>query len=415
MRRFVSIGVGTLLLLSIGSIPLSASAATSTTVVVTNTDLVAFPTLPTTGEFTVINNSSTDPQSTGGGATNVFGPGVPPLGVGSLQMSVAGSTDHWSVYTDDWALTPLSNITTLGYSTYTTDSLYDPALQVVIDPGTPSSAGVEAGCVTKDYSTLNFEPYLQSQNGGVTPNVWQTWNVTAPGGVVWASHMTSPANSNSPICTPEGPGGISLSTFSSYYPNAFILPIAYSGGFGVNVGSGWSAMTGNVDALTIGTAAGTTTYNFEPTTGNRPFSSSGSGTEQSLSQNECQIAPGNCTVQSNGMAISTHLGVGSYTSVLTIDWAAATRNPNVVGAWCAPATGTGTLTAANGDALFQSESGTVCETATSASAVPHSFTGYFYDTGGTGRFANAVGGGTITGGDNGNGSSYYSESGTIGY
>ena len=56
-----------------------------------------------------------------------------------------------------------------------------------------------------------------------------------------------------------GPG-ISWSDFVADYPNATII-----GGFGVNVGSGWSAMTGNADALTIGTAAGTTVYNFEPT------------------------------------------------------------------------------------------------------------------------------------------------------
>lgn len=76
----------------------------------------------------------------------------------------------------------------------------------------------------------------------------------------------------------------------------------------------------------------------------------------------------------------------------------------------------GTLTAANGDTLTQYEWGTVCETVPSDSlVVPHAFTGYFLNMGGTGRFANATGEGTVTGGDNGSGSSYFSESGTIGY
>ncbi len=407
MRRSVSLGAGVLLVLSLGVTPLTsvtAGAATATNVLVTNADLIPNA-LPGPGQFAVINQGGTST----GGAVNVLGPATPPLGVGSLQMTVTGTSDHWSVYTDDWAGTPLSSITSLGYSTFTTNTLTDPALQVVINPGTPSSAGFTAGCISKSYSTLNFEPYLQSQNGGVVSNVWQTWNVMAANAVVWASHLTS----GTPACTPESPGGVSLSTFVSYYPNAVILPIASGGGVGVNVGSGWTAMTGNVDALTVGTSAGTTVYNFEPSSGNRPFTSNGSGTETSLSASECQFTSAGCTVQSKGTAISTHLGKGSYTSTLTINWSASVLQRD--GGWCAPATGTGMLTAANGDTLTQYESGTVCETGPSSLTVPHSFIGSFYDTGGTGRFANASGEGTVTGGDNGYGASYFSESGTIGY
>ncbi len=329
MRIVVSLGAGALLLVSMAAVPLSASAAaaSSTTVIVANTDLVAFPALPAAGEFTVINQNNTST----GGAINVPGPATPPLGVGSLQMSVVTSSDHWSVYTDDWAWAPLSSITSLGYSTFTNNTLYDPALQVVVDPGVPSSAGTAAGCPTKSYSTLNFEPYLQSQNGGVVPNVWQTWNVMAANAVVWGSHLTTPVAPSTLVCTPESSGGVSLSTFVSYYPNAVILPISYGGGVGANVGSGWtSAMTGNVDALTVGTSAGTTVYNFEPSSGNRPFTSNGSGTETSLSESGCQFTSAGCIVQSTGTAVSTHLGVGNYSSQLTVDWAMATVNPAVL-------------------------------------------------------------------------------------
>ena len=144
-----------------------------------------------------------------------------------------------------------------------------------------------------------------------------------------------------------------------------------------------------------------------------PFKSAGSGSETSLSAPGCQFTAAGCTVQSTGRATSSHLGTGPYVSTLTVDWAAAT--PNGAGGFCAPASGTGTITAANGDALYQAESGTVCEVGPTGTNVPHTFTGTFTDTGGTGRFATATGGGTVSGGDDGSGNSYYQESGSISY
>jgi len=142
-----------------------------------------------------------------------------------------------------------------------------------------------------------------------------------------------------------------------------------------------------------------------------PFKSAGSGTESSLSAAGCQFTLAGCTVESDGTAISSHLGKGAYTSTLTIDWAAATSNGS--GGYCAPASGTSTLTAANGDSLTFSESGTVCEVGATGIGVPHSFNGTYTITGGTGRFVGAGGTGTITGGDDGAGNSWYSLSGTL--
>jgi len=318
----------------------------------------------------------------------VFGPGTPPLGLGSLQLSVAKNTDHWSVYNYDHMGMALSAITALSYSTYTDNSITTPDLQMEINPG--NSSGADAGVT---YSTLNFEPYL---NGTVTPSTWQSWNVLS--GKVWGTHL-----SGAPMGAP-----ISWSSFISTYPNA---TIKY--GFGVNVGSGWTAMTGETDALTIGTADATTIYDFEPTAGNRPFKSAGSGTETSLSASGCQFSTSGCVVESNGTAISSHLGVGPYTSTLTVYWASAYSNG--AGGFCAPADGTGTLTAANRGTLNQVEYGTVCEVGATGPNVPHTFIGNFSDTGGTGHFATVAGGGAITGGDDGYGNSYYNETGNISY
>ena len=144
-----------------------------------------------------------------------------------------------------------------------------------------------------------------------------------------------------------------------------------------------------------------------------PFKSSGSGTETSLSPAGCQFTATGCTVQTTGTATSSHLGTGPYTSTLTIKWAAAT--PNGQGGFCAPATGSSTLTAANGATLTFSQTGTVCEVGKSSPNVAHTFTGTYTITGGTGRFAGATGSGTISGGDNGQGISSYTASGTISY
>ncbi len=232
MRRIISVGVGAALILGLSLAIPSVASASTTTVTVSSADLVTGS--PAPGQFVVIN------QSGGlGGVGLVFGPATPPLGQGSLQMAVTGAADHWSVYNYDHKGTGLANITALGYSTYTDNATTAPILQMEINPG--NTTGTDAGVT---YSTLNFEPYLQT--AGVTPNTWQPWNVLS--GEVWGTHLTGAPNS-SPL---------SWSNFLATYPNATI-----TGGVGANVGSGWSAMTGETDALTIGTAAQTTTYNFE--------------------------------------------------------------------------------------------------------------------------------------------------------
>lgn len=143
------------------------------------------------------------------------------------------------------------------------------------------------------------------------------------------------------------------------------------------------------------------------------FNSTGSGTETSLSPPGCQFTLAGCTVQTNGTATSTHLGSGPYVSSLTVDWAGAYSNG--AGGFCAPASGTSTLTAANGDTLTLSNTGTVCEVGATGANVPHTFKGNFTITGGTGRFAGAGGSGTESGGDNGTGNANYTISGTISY
>jgi len=216
-----------------------AGAAPPTTYIpITPADLVVYNTLPAAGQFVEIDQSG----GTGGGSVSlVNGPGT---SRGSLQMTTTGTSSHWSVFNLDHDNMPLSNLTSLSYTSYTNDTsdTLDPGLQLVIDPG--NTSGLDAGVT---FSTLNFEPYLQPPSDPVVHNIWQNWNVM--NGVVWGTHLTGAPNS----------APISWSTFLADYPNATITD-----GIGVNVGSGWSAMTGNVGTLTVGTSSGTDIYEFEP-------------------------------------------------------------------------------------------------------------------------------------------------------
>ncbi len=226
---------------NIGASSSPAGLSASQLAVVTSADLIPYPGTPSQGQFEVINNGD------GTGAVSDVSNG-PTASQGSLQMTTTGSGSHWSVFNEDHGSTALSAITALSYETETNDTggSLDPGLQLVIDPGNTTS-GPDQGVT---YSTLNFEPYLQT--GGQTPNVWQTWNVLR--GVVWGTHL-----GGAPISHP-----ISWSTFLADYPNATILPAADGGGVGFNVGSGWAAITGNVGSFTFGTGGGTTTYTFDP-------------------------------------------------------------------------------------------------------------------------------------------------------
>jgi hypothetical protein len=216
------------------AVQFTATAGPSSTVVVTPANLVSSS--PTTGQFVVTNESG------GGGSVSIVnGPAGGPS-AGSLQMSLSGTNDHWDAFNYDHEGVALSSISTLSYSAYTNNAPdYDPGFQLTADLS-PSLT----------FATVNYEPYEQTPPD--TANTWQSFNVLT--GLVWATHIA-----------PASPGGIndpiSWSEFVSLYPSATVI------GVGADVGSGWPAMTGNVDAISIGTdgaGGATTTYDFAATT-----------------------------------------------------------------------------------------------------------------------------------------------------
>jgi hypothetical protein len=219
------------------AVQINATPGPSSTVVVTPPNLVSAS--PTTGQFVVTNESG------GGGSVSIVsGPAGGPS-AGSLQMSTTGTSDHWDAFNYDHEGVALSSLSTLSYSARTNNAPdYDPDFQLQADLS-PSIT----------FSTVNYEPYEQATPDSA--NTWQSFNILT--GLVWATHIadTSPGGIDDPI---------SWSSFISLYPGATLI------GVGADVGSGWPAMTGNVDALSIGTDGAngsTTTYDFSlapPTT-----------------------------------------------------------------------------------------------------------------------------------------------------
>jgi hypothetical protein len=117
------------------------------------------------------------------------------------------------------------------------------------------------------------------------------------------------------------------------------------------------------------------------------------GTVTSAGASGCQFTDAGCTVTSSGSL----LGVvgGTYTSSWTILWKQATSNG--AGGYCAPASGTTTLTVPKIGTLSKTEQGTVCEVGPTGTDVEHVLNGgTFSVSGGSGLLAHASGSGSVS-------------------
>lgn len=213
------------------------------------------------------NSAATDTAApTPDGTTSFFasGPGMPPLGTGSLHQKIGpDGNDATRALTSQFNGLSLSAITGLSYSTYVSMNVGGQAtyLQLRID---------RDGDGDQD-DRLFFEPVYQngtySQVGystDVIPNQcgmvalcvtignWQTWNALVGG---WWSENDSAG----------GPPLTTLDDYFTQYPGAKL--ITTSPAIRVQAGGGagaWDNFMGAADNFTIATAAETTTFNFEP-------------------------------------------------------------------------------------------------------------------------------------------------------
>ena len=158
-----------------------------------------------------------------------------------------------------WAGTKLSDLTTLGYSTFGT-AWNGPGGQM-----TYLTLYLDLNNNGSYDDRIHFEPIYSAAgagNGNLNPQpaptlgVWQSWNALQG---MWYSDQSNP---------PNGPGAdaITLAAYIAANPTATIVDAAPGVG-GIRITSGFASPDDNfdvnVDAFKIGTVGGTTTYDFE--------------------------------------------------------------------------------------------------------------------------------------------------------
>ena len=101
-----------------------------------------------------------------------------------------------------------------------------------------------------------------------------------------------------------------------------------------------------------------------------------------------------CTSISSGIVLGTHIGSGTYAlRVTTGNDGSFNAATNASGGKCFPANGPGSITAASGAMINFNAVGWLCEEGGSGS--PYHYNGTYRITGGTDRFSDAVGGGSV--------------------
>ncbi len=243
-------GIGVVLVVS-ASMVLGVTSAQAAVTTVAPADLGIWQPL-------LVDAAGNDLPAGAGGVTFVEGPTGEPAGVGSARLATAPGAGDGSalLHTSAFGGTPLSAISALTYATYVTktNGAQFPFLRLTLDldgNGTPDDQ-------------LIFEPVYQNGIAFGVPvqspiqlATWQTWDARHGG---WWS-VNGLAGS-----TP-GAGVKSLDAIVAAAPNARIVNTSARNG-GLSVASGVvnaaDTFDGNVDALTIDTGSGPTTYDFEP-------------------------------------------------------------------------------------------------------------------------------------------------------
>lgn len=205
-------------------------------------------------------NGWTDSSTEGANVSFVNGPTMPPLGVGSAQLSVGpNSTDDTAAQlrNPNYAGTKLSQLTALTYSTFVShDGSGGQAPYIILNVDYDNNGTTDDLLFFEPvYQTAAFFPSNPQQ--ALMLNTWQTWN--ALNGGWWSLNGTGGA-------TP-GTGVKPLSAIIAAFPNATIVNSSSGGGVRIVAGFGagaWDNFVGNADAFTIGVNGCNTTYNFEP-------------------------------------------------------------------------------------------------------------------------------------------------------
>ncbi len=198
----------------------------------------------------------------------LIGPGTPPLGVGSAQISVTGSQRR-NLATYQFAGQKLADITVLKFTTY------NPSAG---NGGSTNRSGYLNFNVDFTGSSSLFQRrlvYVPSANGVVSQNSWNEWDAINGGNAIWTwSGLASNGN-----VWPDGNPNANRtwSDIVTSFPNARInTPDSW---LGIRVGEPYlDGYTENIDSFKFGTSGGITVFNFEPVFGPPTLFSECSGT-----------------------------------------------------------------------------------------------------------------------------------------
>lgn len=194
-----------------------------------------------------------------------IGPKTPPAGIGSVGFTATSSTYRGNIATYGYAGTQLAELKTLSFSTYSHSgegigANESPFLGFNVD---------FTGTSTAWQKRLTYVPRV---NGSVPQDQWNSFDTIANGTGKWTySGAAWPTTTTGPDAGSSGIPGTTPRTWNAIiqdYPSARILPS--DGWLGVRVGEpGPAGYQADIDKVVVGTddgtAAKTTTYDFEPT------------------------------------------------------------------------------------------------------------------------------------------------------
>ncbi|WP_412063507.1 hypothetical protein [Rubrivirga sp. IMCC45206] len=185
--------------------------------------------------------------------TMAVGPDTPPEGVGSAQISVSG-TQRRNLATYQFSGTALADVTDLRFSTYN------------------PSAGNGGAADRSAYLNFNVDfdgsdtwqrrlVYVPKVNGTVLQDTWQEWDAFDGGAALW----TWSGYFSSGSMWPDG-NTSQYRTWADLVSSFPALAVRTTDSWmGLRVGEPYaSGYSENLDAFVFGTAAGTTTWDFEP-------------------------------------------------------------------------------------------------------------------------------------------------------
>jgi hypothetical protein len=232
----------------------SLAAAAASALLLAASQVQASITVVTPGNMDGWTFQKTDLNNTygAGDATTemVNGPATPPLGTGSAHFNTGSDgSQSAQLRNSSWAGTAIANLTSLSYSTYATswNGQQVPYLTIWLSNG-------DRLWFEPDYSSAGAGNGNPNPQPGTALNTWQTWN--ALNGMWYTDNLFGPgsnAKTWATILAAEG-AGVTIAN-------------AGNGLGGIRIASGYASTSDNfnayIDNFSIGTAAGTTTYDFE--------------------------------------------------------------------------------------------------------------------------------------------------------